>query len=117
MCGWGPPRAIQGKVGVVIGATPWVDNYNVPIFSNDMTAVCKIAKRVSSRWGGLHSVQSMAIAHGEAIIEVACNLLEPSRVGGSQVQVQIEQLAKEEGLQVGRGYYTDFSKEKIVETY
>lgn len=113
----GPPRAVQGKGVVVIGATPWVDNYNVPIFSNDITAVRKIAKRVSGRWGGLQSVQSMALAHGEGIIEVACNLLEPSRVGGSQVQVQIEQLAKEEGLEVGKGYYTDFSQEKIVETY
>ncbi|KAL3624751.1 hypothetical protein CASFOL_031419 [Castilleja foliolosa] len=37
-----------------------------------MAAVQKIAKRVRGRGGGLESVQSMALAHGKGIIEVAC---------------------------------------------
>lgn len=113
----GPPHAIPRKGMVVIGATQWVDNYNVPIFSNDMTAVQKIAKRVSGRGGGLESVQSMALVHGKGIIEVACNLLDPSRVCGSDIRREVEKLAREEGLQVGEGYYTDLSREKIVESY
>ncbi|KAG8362853.1 hypothetical protein BUALT_BualtUnG0030900 [Buddleja alternifolia] len=113
----GPPRAVQGKGVVVVGATRWVDNYNVPIFSSDMAAVRKVAKRVSGRGGGLPSVQSMALAHGEGVIEVACNLLDKSRFDGDQVQLEVERLAKEEGLDVGKGYYTDLSRVKIIESY
>lgn len=102
---------------IVIGATRWVDNYNVPIFSSDIAAVRRIAKRVSGRGGGLPSVQSMALVHGEGVIEVACNLLEPNKVGGNQVQLEVERLAKEENLVAGKGYYTDLSQEKIIEEY
>ncbi|XP_026411872.1 uncharacterized protein LOC113307638 [Papaver somniferum] len=50
---------------VVVGATQWVDNYNVPIFSNKIIAVRRISRRVSGRGGGISSVQAMALAHGE----------------------------------------------------
>ncbi|KAH6763989.1 folic acid binding / transferase [Perilla frutescens var. frutescens] len=113
----GPPRAVQRKGVVVIGATQWVDNYNVPLFSTDMAAVRRIAKRISSRGGGLPSVQSMALAHGKGIIEVACNLLDTSKAGGNDVQRAVEQLAQEEGMDVGEGYYTDLSQSKIIESY
>ncbi|KAL0328182.1 UNVERIFIED_CONTAM: hypothetical protein Scaly_2250800 [Sesamum calycinum] len=113
----GPACAVQRKGVVVIGATNWVDNYNVPIFTNDMAAVRKIAKSVSGRGGGLPSVQAMALAHGKGIIEVACNLLEASKVGGREVQLEVERFAREEGMDVGEGYYTDLSQEKIIEHY
>ncbi|CAA0825103.1 Unknown protein [Striga hermonthica] len=113
----GPSRAIPKKGVVVIGATRWVDNYNVPIFTSDMAKVRKIARSVSSRGGGKPSVQSMALAHGKGIIEVACNLLDTSEVDGDFVQKEIERLAAEEGLVVGEGYYTDLSQEKLVEKY
>lgn len=113
----GPPRAVMRKGVVVIGATEWVDNYNVPIFSTDMAAVRRIAKRVSGRGGGLPSVQSMALAHGKGIIEVACNLLDTSKAGGEDVQQAVERLAREEGMEVGEGYYTDLSQSKIIESY
>ncbi|PWA35720.1 Formiminotransferase, N-terminal subdomain-containing protein [Artemisia annua] len=112
----GPTQAVQTKGVIVIGATKWVDNYNVPVFCNDINTVRKIAKRVSGRGGGLKSVQSMALVHGD-IIEVACNLLEPSEVGGDQVQAAVEQLATDEGVAVGKGYFTDLSQEDIIQTY
>lgn len=102
---------------VVIGATNWVGNYNVPLLSSDISAVRRIAKRVSGRGGGLASVQAMALTHGEGVIEVACNLLDPNKVGGERVQQEVERLAREEGIPVKRGYYTDFSQEEIVESY
>lgn len=102
---------------IVIGATRWVDNYNIPVFSTDISAVRRIAKRVSGRRGGLRSVQAMALKHGETVIEVACNLLEPNKVGGERVQLEVERLAKEEGVAVGKGYFTDLSQEKIIESY
>lgn len=77
----------------------------------------RIAKKISGRGGGLPSVQSMALAHGKSIIEVACNLLDTSKVGGDDVQRAVESLAREEGLEVGEGYYTDLSQKKIIESY
>lgn len=62
------------------------------------------------------SVQSMALVHGD-VIEVACNLLEPCKVNGDRVQVEVERLAGEEGVEVGKGYYTDFSQERIIDSY
>ncbi|XP_059660986.1 uncharacterized protein LOC132307286 [Cornus florida] len=113
----GPVQAVQGKGVVVIGATRWVDNYNIPVFSTDIAAVRRIAKRVSGRGGGLPTVQAMALVHGEDVIEVACNLLEPSRVGGDQVQLEVERLAQEEDLTLGKGYFTDLPQEKIIDSY
>lgn len=107
----------QEKGVVVIGATRWVDNYNVPIFSTDIAVVRRIAKQVSGRGGGLPSVQAMALEHGEDVTEVACNLLEPSKVGGDRVQQEVERLAREENIAVGKGYFTDLSQEEIVDSY
>ncbi|KAM7277005.1 hypothetical protein ACFE04_018871 [Oxalis oulophora] len=113
----GPAHAAEAKGVIVIGATPWVDNYNVPVYSKDISAVRRIAKLVSGRGGGLPSVQAMALAHGEGVIEVACNLLEPTKVGGNTVQLEVERLAGEEGLSVGKGYFTDHLQEDIIERY
>ncbi|XP_038976965.1 glutamate formimidoyltransferase-like [Phoenix dactylifera] len=113
----GPLQSAPAKGVVAIGATRWVDNYNVPIHSTDIKAAQRIARRLSERGGGLKSVQAMGLAHGEAMTEVACNLLDPSKVGADQVQIEVQRLASEEGLTAGQGYFTDFSQEKIVETY
>ncbi|CAL0323658.1 unnamed protein product [Lupinus luteus] len=113
----GPEQLTPAKGVVVIGATNWVDNYNVPLLSSDISAVRRIAKRTSGRGGGLPSVQAMALAHGEDVIEVACNLLDPKKVDGEIVQQEVERLAKEEGISVGRGYFTDFSQEEIIQSY
>ncbi|XVE49857.1 hypothetical protein DITRI_Ditri01bG0116200 [Diplodiscus trichospermus] len=113
----GPIQASPSKGVILIGASPWVANYNVPVFSTDIAAVRRIAKKVSERGGGLPSVQAMGLAHGDGVTEVACNLLEPSKVGGDRVQLEVERLAKEEGLGVGKGYFTDLSPDKIIESY
>ncbi|KAL8253383.1 hypothetical protein R6Q59_037076 [Mikania micrantha] len=112
----GPTEAVKAKGVVVIGATKWVDNYNVPVFCTDIGVVRRIAKRVSERGGGLASVQSMALVH-DGVIEVACNMLEPSEVGGDQVQGAVEQLGTEAGVTVGKGYFTDLSQDDIIQTY
>lgn len=59
----------------------------------------------------------MALTHGDVIIEVACNLLDPSKVGAKDVQLEVERLARKEGLSVGKGYFTDFSQEDIIKRY
>ncbi|CAN6904293.1 unnamed protein product [Brassica oleracea var. botrytis] len=65
----------------------------------------------------LASVQTMALVHGAGVIEVACNLLNPSHVGGDDVQGLIERLGREEGLLVGKGYYTDYTADQITQRY
>ncbi|KAE8654825.1 pentatricopeptide repeat-containing protein [Hibiscus syriacus] len=113
----GPAQASPAKGVILIGATHWVANYNVPVLSTDIAAVRRIASKVSERGGGLPSVQAMGLAHSDGVTEVACNLLEPSEVGGDRVQVEVERLAKEEGLLVGEGYFTDLTPDQIIERY
>lgn len=113
----GPSEVPPAKGVVLIGATSWVENYNVPICSTDMAIAKRIARKVSARGGGLQSVQAMALAHGDDSIEVACNLLEPDIVGAHQLQLQLESLAAKEGLIAGKGYFTDLPKEMIIENY
>ncbi|KAK8363766.1 hypothetical protein V6Z11_A03G187400 [Gossypium hirsutum] len=113
----GPTQVSPTKGVIIIGTTHWVGNYNVPVFSTDIAAVRRIAKHVSERGGGLPSVQAMGLAHGDGITEVACNLLKPNEVGGDRIQVEVERLAKEEGLRVGKGYFTDLLPDEIIERY
>ncbi|KAK6918995.1 Formiminotransferase, N-terminal subdomain [Dillenia turbinata] len=113
----GPDQVTESKGVIVIGATRWVDNYNVPVFSSDIAAVRRVAKQVSARGGGLPGVQAMALSYGENTTEVACNLLDPSAVGGDHVQLEVERLAMAEGMTVGKGYFTDISQQEIVENY
>ncbi|KAI7741960.1 hypothetical protein M8C21_008673 [Ambrosia artemisiifolia] len=112
----GPSQVVKAKGVVVIGASGWVVNYNVPVMCSDIGTVRRIARRVSGRGGGLASVQSMALVHGD-VIEVACNLVEPSEVSGEQVQGLVERLGAEASVKVGKGYFTDLSPDAIVQTY
>ncbi|OVA13901.1 Formiminotransferase [Macleaya cordata] len=115
----GPTQVSEAKGIVVIGASPWVDSYNVPITSIDVSVTRKIARMVSARGGGLPAVQAIGLVHGEdSTHEIACMLLEPNQVGADQVQNQIELIAAQKGLdQVEKGYFTDFSQETILEKY
>lgn len=47
----GPAQVIPAKGVVVIGATGWVDNYNIPVFADDIAALrrIRIAKQVIER--------------------------------------------------------------------
>ncbi|KAL1219405.1 Formiminotransferase cyclodeaminase-like protein [Cardamine amara subsp. amara] len=113
----GPSEVSKAKGVVAVGACGWVSNYNVPVMSSDLKAVRRIARKASERGGGLASVQTMALVHGEGVIEVACNLLSPSQVGGDEVQGLIERLGGEEGVLVGKGYYTDYTPDQIAQRY
>ncbi|KAF8054674.1 hypothetical protein N665_1321s0020 [Sinapis alba] len=87
------PQEVSNANGVVaVGACGWVSNYNVPVMSTDLKAVRRMARKVSERGGGLASAQTMALVHVPGVIEVACNLLNPSQVGGDEVQGLIERL-------------------------
>ncbi|KAK8914450.1 hypothetical protein KSP39_PZI024369 [Platanthera zijinensis] len=113
----GPSQMDQSRGVVVVGASRWVSNYNVQVRSTDIDAVRRIARRVSGRGGGLESVEALALAHGKDCIEVACNLISPERVGADLIQLEVERLAAEEGLVVGKGYFTDLSEDKIIQAY
>ncbi|KAF4394359.1 uncharacterized protein LOC115698496 [Cannabis sativa] len=112
------PMSISKERGIsMIGARPWIGLYNIPIMTTDISVAQKIAKMVSEKGGGLPTVQTLGLIHGEDYAEIACMLLEPNRIGADQVQNRVEILGAQEGLQVKKGYYTDFSAEEIVKKY
>ncbi|XAR55464.1 5-formyltetrahydrofolate cyclo-ligase [Bertholletia excelsa] len=113
----GPLLVTRARGIVMIGARPWVVTYNVPILSTDVSAARRIAQMVSARGGGLPTVQTLGLVHGEDSTEIACMLLEPNQIGVDRVQNRVEMLAAQEGLEVDKGYYTDFSPEMITERY
>ncbi|KAL9252589.1 Formiminotransferase cyclodeaminase-like protein [Drosera capensis] len=78
----------------------------------------RIARMISApEEGGLPTVQTLGLVHGEESSEIACMLLEPNQVGADRVQNRVQMLAAEEGLDVEQGYFTDFSPEMLVEKY
>ncbi|XP_062106262.1 uncharacterized protein LOC133817698 isoform X2 [Humulus lupulus] len=127
--GWTVPEALpqkpnEGPISMskergiaMIGARPWIGLYNVPIMTTDISMAQKLAKMVSEKGGGLPTVQTLGLAHGDDHTEIACMLLEPNKIGADQVQNRLEKLGAQEGLHVKKGYFTDFSSEKIVEKY
>eukprot|EP00252_Welwitschia_mirabilis_P021883 TRINITY_DN5737_c0_g1_i1.p1 TRINITY_DN5737_c0_g1~~TRINITY_DN5737_c0_g1_i1.p1 ORF type:complete len:338 (+),score=58.97 TRINITY_DN5737_c0_g1_i1:139-1014(+) len=109
------PSEISSRTGVVVvGASPWVANYNVPINCSDLRVGRMIAKQVSGRGGGLPGVQAMALLHGDKAMEIACNLLDSKNVGPERVQEEVESLAQKQGLTVGKGYLTDCSEDRVL---
>lgn len=113
----GPARVTQSRGIAIIGASPWFATYNVPILSTDVAVTRRIARMVSARGGGLQSVQTLGLYHGEDSTEIVCMLLKPKQVGADKVQTQVEQLAAQQGLEVEQGYFTDFFPEIVVEKY
>lgn len=113
----GPTTVSRARGITMIGARPWVVTYNVPIMSTDVSSARRIAQMVSARGGGLPTVQTLGLVHGEDSTEIACMLLDPNRVGVDRVQSRVEMLAAQEGLDVEKGYFTDSSQEMITERY
>ncbi|KAK1393295.1 Formimidoyltransferase-cyclodeaminase [Heracleum sosnowskyi] len=112
------PSTISGARGVTaIGASPWIAAYNVPILSTDFSVTRRIAQKVSGRGGGLPTVQTVGLVHGEDTTEIACLLLDVNKVGADRVQNRVEMLANQEGLEVEQGYFTDLSPEMVIEIY
>ncbi|KAG0571004.1 hypothetical protein KC19_6G204300 [Ceratodon purpureus] len=110
---FGPRVAPPGRGIVVVGACPWVMNYNVPLPSTDLNKGKRIARKVSERGGGLVKVQAMALLHGVDCIEIACNLLDTDVSSPDAVQHLVATLAAKEGIQAGDGYLTGHSKDDI----
>lgn len=113
----GPETVTPARGLAMIGARPWIATYNVPILSVDVSVARRIALLVSARGGGLPTVQTLGLVHGEDTTEITCMLLEPNQIGADRVQREIEMLASEQGLDVEKGYFTDLSPEIIVERY
>ena len=85
--------------------------------STDVSAARRIALMVSARGGGLPTVQTLGLVHGEDSTEIACMLLEPNQIGADRVQNHVEKLAAQEGLDVEQGYFTDIPPQMITERY
>lgn len=58
----------------------------------------------------------MALLHGDDCTEIAC-LMDPDLVHAFHVQTVVEQIAAEQGLEVEKGYFTDVTKDRILDKY
>lgn len=112
---FGPASAPPKSGIVVVGACPWVMNYNVPLVSTNLEKAKQIARKVSERGGGLPNVQAMALLHGDDCIEIACNLLDMDVSGPDVVQCIVATLAAKEGIKANPGYLTGHSKQEIFQ--
>lgn len=112
----GPTNVSSERGAITVGATPFLEGYNVPILSKDIATVRRITRRLTGRGGGLPTVQAMALLHGDDCTEIAC-LMDPDHVHAFHVQTVVEQIAAEQGLEVEKGYFTDVTKDRILDKY
>lgn len=112
----GPTNVSSERGATTVGATPFLEGYNVPVLSKDVATVRRITRRLTGRGGGLPTVQALALLHGDDCTEIAC-LLDPDHVSAYQVQTVVEQIAAEQGLEVEKGYFTDLTKDRMLDKY
>lgn len=112
---FGPNIASQKSGVVVVGACPWIANYNIPILSDNLKLGRRIAQKVSGRGGGLPAVQAMALLHGPDRMEIACNLTDIKLTSEAMVQEEVRRLAELEGVSALCGYFTDLSEGQITD--
>ncbi len=60
---YGPDDLDPSRGMATVGAVPFVVNYNVLLITDDMQLSRQIARAISSRGGGLPSVEAMALPH------------------------------------------------------
>ena len=120
----GGRSSVSHDLGVtIVGACPWVTNYNLLLETTDLRAGRKIARRVRAWEGfGKGTVQTMALAHEGGKVEIACNVLDAARTGLDAVQ---DAIAKSAELELGadfpaascpRGYVVgELREEDVVE--
>uniref|UniRef100_A0A0D9VVX0 Formiminotransferase N-terminal subdomain domain-containing protein n=1 Tax=Leersia perrieri TaxID=77586 RepID=A0A0D9VVX0_9ORYZ len=112
----GPNHVSRERGAIMIGAAPLPLSYNVPVLSKDIPTVRRITRRVTGRGGGFPTVQALALSHGDDCTEIAC-FMDPDYVSADQVQRQVEEIAAEQGIEVDKGYLTDFTKDMMLEKY
>eukprot|EP00252_Welwitschia_mirabilis_P007942 TRINITY_DN1963_c0_g1_i4.p1 TRINITY_DN1963_c0_g1~~TRINITY_DN1963_c0_g1_i4.p1 ORF type:complete len:318 (-),score=43.80 TRINITY_DN1963_c0_g1_i4:125-1006(-) len=110
------PSKISASAGlVVVGASPWVVTYNVPINCSNIAIGRWIARRVRGRGGGLPGVQALGLSHGDKGMEICCRILDPQNIGPERVQLEVERLAQQMCVGAERGYLTDYLEHQVLE--
>jgi len=114
------PSEVDPQYGAaVVGAVPWVTNYNLLLAGNGldqaelMLRCRRIARLTGARGGGLAAVETMALPHEQGV-EVACNLLDTSITPPVQVRACVVELAEAEGLLVMSDYFTNKQPEEVL---
>eukprot|EP00747_Dinoflagellata_sp_TGD_P119566 gnl/TRDRNA2_/TRDRNA2_173036_c1_seq2.p1 gnl/TRDRNA2_/TRDRNA2_173036_c1~~gnl/TRDRNA2_/TRDRNA2_173036_c1_seq2.p1 ORF type:complete len:351 (+),score=55.63 gnl/TRDRNA2_/TRDRNA2_173036_c1_seq2:40-1053(+) len=115
------PQDLDPRHGaVVVGAVPWVVNYNLLVVADglseaELMARCRrVARATSERGGGLPSVQTMALPH-ERGVEVACNLLDVDVTPPAAVRARVLELCAGEEVVLDSDYFTNKNPEEILE--
>lgn len=115
----GPREADPCHGAAVVGAVPWVTNYNLLLTGQGldqtelMSRCRRIARLTSARGGGLQAVETMALPH-EKGVEVACNLLDTAATSAPNVRSHVLELADAEGLHLESDYFTNKQAEEVL---
>lgn len=116
---FGPREASLRHGAAVVGAVPWVHNYNLLLTGEgldeaELLARCRrVARAASTRGGGPPAVESMALPH-ERGVEVACNLLDAATTPAAEVRARVAALCEAEGLCLDSDYFTNKRPEDIL---
>jgi hypothetical protein len=86
------PYAATAAAGVVtIGAVPWVTNFNVPLYTEDMAAAKAIARAVSAKGGGLPGVEvSLRRMHRLSGSVCACRMRQQTACAAARYLVPLQ---------------------------
>mmetsp|Transcript_13569 Transcript_13569/g.21684 ORF Transcript_13569/g.21684 Transcript_13569/m.21684 type:complete len:110 (+) Transcript_13569:904-1233(+) len=101
----------------MVGACPWVVNYNVPVACESLSQAQVLCDQIREAKGGLKGVQAMALKN-ENGIEVACNLLEIEEIGPEDVYQKLRaECEKLDGVEIKSPYVIGrFPKDVLSET-
>lgn len=75
----GPHTATAAAGVVTVGAVPWVTNFNIPLYTQDMAAAKAVARALSTKGGGLPGVE---VGRGRCEVRVLCQKRKSSWLAG-----------------------------------
>jgi glutamate formiminotransferase len=108
------------KLGTsVVGAVPYVMSFNMVINTNDIARILPLIPEIRSKEHGIQVMPYKNVFQGENIIEIACNLTQPSTSGGCSDAVlnKVTTLTERLSLRVIHSYSTNPPFESILDSY
>lgn len=108
------PEVLDPKKGVcMVGACPWVINYNVPVTADNVAAAKPVCDKIREAKGGLKGVQAMALRNKNGV-EIACNLLSIDVAGPKEVQEALAAACKAAGIKINTPYVIGLVPEVVM---
>ena len=103
----------------VVGAVPYVLSFNMVINTNDIDSIVPLIPEVRSKKDGVQVMPYKNVFQGEDVVEIACNLTQPSSLKGcsSAILDKVVSLVEKQNLRVIHSYCTNPPFESILSSY